>query len=888
MTHNSLSFPPFPHGGDPTAVARSLGLSSTTPIRLDFSVNLNPLGPPPALNRILSSGSDLVSRYPSATAHTAASALADAHHLPHDTILVGNGSTEIFFWIAHVLASNAGWIAPTYSGYEEACRAAGIPARSWAVRPPDTAYADALASLDPLPGSVLFLGNPDNPSGQTIPSNAILNLAARAPQAWIAVDESFVDFLADSAAVSLLRPGLPPNIIVVKSLTKYFAIPGLRLGMAHAHPDTCARLRRAQLPWNVNALAQAAATVLYADGAYLTRTRQETTRLRDTLAQGLQHLGWQVFPSAANYLLARLPPPWTASELQKALLPQGILIRSCQNFFGLGNEYARLAVRPEPEIKELLAVLAHLSPSNTTSPAPSTREPPPAGAARSGASRTPAIMVVGTTSHAGKSIVTAGLCRLFSRQGIRVAPFKAQNMALNSFVTPEGGEMGRAQVMQARAAGIPPHTDMNPVLLKPTGNRNSQVIVNGSPVGVMNAQTYYGMKQSMKDAARAAYDRLSARFDLVILEGAGSPAEINLMEEDFVNMAMAEYADARVLLVADIDRGGVFASIYGTISLLPPAHRRLLAGVIINKFRGDKSLLDTGIRQIEQLTGIPVLGVLPFVSDLLVDEEDSLGIESRPARPGAVLDIAVIRLPHISNYTDFLPLDQTPAVSLRYVEAPAELGNPDLILLPGTKHTRGDLDHLYQSGMADAVVAAVRRRIPVFGICGGYQMLGTLVADPDGVEGSAGETKGLGLLDVSTILTAAKELAQVRGSTLHTLPFAKCGTRLSGYEIHAGRTTPAEAPAIAITFRRDTPVLETDGAVANDGLVAGCYMHGLFDEAGFRSQFIQWLLERKGITAPPPEHSPSPPDPFDTLADLLATHLDSRTIVALARRGPSA
>lgn len=490
-------------------------------------------------------------------------------------------------------------------------------------------------------------------------------------------------------------------------------------------------------------------------------------------------------------------------------------------------------------------------------------------------------MVVGTTSHAGKSVVASGLCRHFARLGRRVAPFKAQNMALNSFVTPEGGEMGRAQVMQARAAGIAPHTDMNPVLLKPTNNHCSQVIVNGQAVGTMNARSYYDLKQSVRKAAHEAYDRLSARYDLIILEGAGSPAEINLLEEDFVNMAMADYAKARVILVADIDRGGVFASIYGTVHLLPPRFRRLFSGIIINKFRGDKSLLDPGILQIEQLTGIPVLGVLPFIANLGLEDEDSLGIEDRPTRTGAPLDIAVIHLPHISNYTDFLPLEQDPAISLRYTESAVALGTPDLIILPGTKNTRGGLAWLHQTGLASAIVAAANHSIPVFGICGGYQMLGTQVSDPSGVEGTPGDTPGLALLNVSTTLEQRKELAQVKGSTLSSLPFASPGTTFTGYEIHAGRTSPAATPAVAITLRRDTPVLETAGAASPDGSVVGCYVHGLFDAPDLRTQLIHWLLHRKGIPLAPPAIGTTP-DPLDTLSDLMELHLNMPLINGLA------
>lgn len=506
--------------------------------------------------------------------------------------------------------------------------------------------------------------------------------------------------------------------------------------------------------------------------------------------------------------------------------------------------------------------------------------------------RTPAIMVVGTMSSSGKSVVAAALCRYFARRGYHPAPFKAQNMSLNSFVTREGGEMGRAQVVQAQAAGIEPHTDMNPVLLKPMGEAGCQVILNGRPIGNYPARTYYTMKSRMRTAARAAYDRLAVRHDLIILEGAGSPAEINLQAEDFVNMDMAEHAGASVLLVADIDRGGVFASIYGTVSLLPEKHRRLLAGIIINKFRGDKSLLDPGVRQIERLTGIPVLGILPYVTDLAIDDEDSLGLDARQPRAGSALDIAVIRLPRISNFTDFLPLEKTAGVRLRYVRQPRDLGAPDLIILPGTKNTRADLRFLSGGGWFKALKQAARRSIPVFGICGGYQMLGRRVADPAGIEGTRGTEPGLGLLPVTTVLEKEKQLAQVSGKTTSVLPFAAAGTPFKGYEIHAGRTAatgPIRRPLV-ITRRRAKAVRVPEGAMSHIGLVFGCYIHGLFDHDRLRMQLFDWLAQRKGIALniSPPRNTPG--HEVDRLVTLFEKHVDmkyiDRLVIALNHQEP--
>jgi cobyric acid synthase CobQ len=616
----------------------------------------------------------------------------------------------------------------------------------------------------------------------------------------------------------------------------------------------------------VNGLAQAIGARLYADADFIARSRRLVPSWRAAFAADLLTLaGITVYPSEAPYLLCRLPPAWPASRLQSELLRQGILIRSCCNFEGLGENYCRLAIRPRAEQEELLTALQALLRDGR---APARRRRPPA------------IMVVGTTSHSGKSLVAAGLCRLFARRGLRVAPFKAQNMALNSFVTADGGEMGRAQVTQARAARVEPQTDMNPVLLKPTGMAGSQVIVNGKAIGVMSAADYYLRKADLRQTARAAYDRLAARFELLILEGAGSPAEINLRAEDFVNLDMAEYAGARALLVADIDRGGVFAAIFGTLALLPPAQRRLVAGVAINKFRGDPDLLTPGIREIEALTGVPVLGVLPYLTDLRIEEEDSLGMEGRGADPAALLDIAVVRLPRISNYTDFLALERRAGVRVRYVTEPRGLADTDLIILPGSKNTRDDLNFLHTRGFTERIRALHAQGVPVFGLCGGYQMLGRAVADPYGVEGAPGTTEGCALLPVETGLEKEKELAQVAGTTEASCVFCAPGTPFRGYEIHAGQTTTPEGSVkpLRIRERRGAACDESAGMAlgGNGPYVFGAYVHGLFDADAVANQLIQWLCRRKNIDPGrlAREAALDSDAALDRVADMLEAHLN--------------
>lgn len=861
------------HGGDAAAAARTLGLKETPEVRLDFSVNINPLGAPPSIHAVLSRAKEKLAHYPPAEARGAASSLAQAHGVAEDSVIVGNGSTEILGWILQALRpARAAWVAPCYVGYAEVCRACGVDANGTATTSARDDFAVHAEHLAASGADLLFLGSPNNPTGTTIPRELVLSLAREAGGRCFVVDESFVDFTDDPAAVSLIRNDLPENLIVVKSLTKFFAIPGLRLGMACAAPPTIERLGQVRLPWSVNVLAQAAACRVYEDADYTRRSRLAVKDLREKFILHLSGLpGVTVYPSAANFLLVRLPSSWTACRLQAALLERGILIRSCADFEGLDAQFCRLAVRPRREIEELLAVLRPLL----------TGDKSHLGARLSSRPRTPAIMVVGTASNSGKSVVAAGLCRYFARRGDGVAPFKAQNMSLNSFVTHEGGEMGRAQVVQAQAAGIRPHTDMNPVLLKPTGEKGSQVIVDGQPIGNLTAGDYYAIKERMRKSAHAAYDRLARRYELIVLEGAGSPAEINLQAEDFVNMDMAAYAGADALLVADIDRGGVFASILGTVELLPAEHRHLIRGIVINKFRGDLSLLEPGLKSIENLTGIPVLGVLPFVRDLRIEDEDSLGLEGRSADEDTVIDIVVVRVPRISNFTDFLAFERTAKVRVRYVASVTELGDPDLIVLPGSKNTRSDLQHLHDTGWFDALRRAVSERTPVFGICGGYQMLGRKISDPDGVEDEPGESAGLGFLPLETVLCHRKELAQVQGAIATSLPFAAVGTRFEGYEIHSGQTRLTEtiAEPLTVTRRRGQDSQERAGAVSENGFVFGCYVHGLFADPAIRSQLLRWLCANKGISAPEEwTDGQLLPDEIDRVADLLAQHLDMARI----------
>lgn len=479
------------------------------------------------------------------------------------------------------------------------------------------------------------------------------------------------------------------------------------------------------------------------------------------------------------------------------------------------------------------------------------------------------IMIQGTMSGAGKSLLVTALCRIFAQDGYRVAPFKSQNMALNSFVTPDGLELGRAQAAQAEAAGLECDVRMNPVLLKPSSDTGSQLIVNGEVRGHYAAADYFKMKRGLIPDILTAYEGLAAENDIIVIEGAGSPAEINLRADDIVNMGLAELVNAPVLLAGDIDRGGVFAQLFGTVALLREEERRRVKGTIINKFRGDVELLRPGLRQLEELTDIPVLGVVPWVrAD--IDDEDSLAPRLEKTRSDRALDIVVIRLPHISNFTDFAPLDEHPDMGMRYVNRPDKLGQPDMILLPGTKNTMGDLIWLRENGLADAIIAAAGKGTPVLGVCGGYQMLGRTLSDPTGVE-RQGMLPGLGLLPVDTVFTGDKTRTR-RSAVCEAAPFA--GAALTGYEIHMGKTdTNGAAPFCR--FADGT----ADGAVC--GSVFGTYLHGLFDSGKLVDSLAQYLAARKGITisnAPVETRAAYRNRQYDLLADAVRKAMDMKRI----------
>jgi len=497
------------------------------------------------------------------------------------------------------------------------------------------------------------------------------------------------------------------------------------------------------------------------------------------------------------------------------------------------------------------------------------------------------IMIQGTASHVGKSVLVTALCRIFRQDGFRVAPFKAQNMSLNSYVTPDGGEIGRAQAVQAEAAGIACSVEMNPILLKPEADSCSQVVVMGRPQMSTTAAEYYRLKSQLWPIVTEALNQLRSEYEVVVIEGAGSPAEINLKGDEIVNMRLARYCRAPVLLVGDIDRGGVFASLLGTLWLLKPSELRLIKALLINKFRGDPALLEPGLRFLEKKAGIPVAGVIPYFHDIHIAPEDSVTLEQlKPQQGSARIDVAVIRLPHISNFDDFDPLAKESGIRVRYVNSIESLNHPDLVVLPGSKTTVADLDWLKEGGLARRITELSQQGTFVIGICGGYQMLGKYINDPDHVESALRRSQGLGLLPITTTFLPTKETHQIKGSVVanHGLLAGVQNINFEGYEIHMGRTESGEgSAAFQIWERSSKPYDSRDGCLDDSGRVLGTYIHGLFHNQELRRGILRQIAHLKGQSFSFTGGDHQRDVEYDRLAELVRRSLNMPLIYDITR-----
>jgi len=851
------------HGGNIWNLAKQAGCTSSE--LLDFSANINPLGPPNWLRPVISAEIESLVHYPDPAAAELVAALAAAFKLAPEQIVVGNGSSELLFALPQIAGKRRAIIpVPSYIDYARAASAAGLEVITPHLAAdqgfqPDWHELDQLLDAD----SMLIVGQPNNPTGTLLEPQQLRRLIQRHQDSLFVIDEAFADFLD---AYESLLPNLAANVVVSRSLTKFYAIPGLRLGFLAAPAPLAAQLRQRLAPWSVNTLAQAVGIAAIADTDYAAASRLAVTAWREQLTSQLQALpGVQVFAGCANYLLLRLDPSLgDAASLGARLLEQHISIRDCRNYAGLDPYYLRVAVRTPAENNRLLAAMtAILAPSARRIPGRKVRA-------------AAAIMFQGTSSNAGKSVLTAALCRILLQDGVRVAPFKAQNMSLNSFVTRDGGEMGRAQVVQAQACRLEPDVRMNPILLKPNSHTGSQVIVRGKPVGNMSVREYMHYKSTVWENICRTYDELAGEYTAIVLEGAGSPAEVNLKAHDIVNMRMAAHAQAPVLLVGDIDRGGVYASFVGSMEVLETWERQLIRGFIVNRFRGDASLLSIAHEYVLRHTRRPVLGVVPYLPDLGLPEEDSVEFKSGALDKGNLcseaVDIAVIDLPHISNFTDLDALRIEPDVRLHIVRRLTDMpAAPAAVLLPGSKNVLADLRYLRDSGIAQRIPVLLAAGSEIIGICGGFQMLGRLISDPHQLESTSGEAAGLSLLDIETVLAPAKTLLRTQARHLAS------GHLVSGYEIHHGQSRAGSATVLFIDAD-DQAV----GIGRDDQTVWGTYLHGVFDADAFRRDFIDRLRCRRGL--PPIGSIVATYDieaALDRLADIVRANLDMPEIYAL-------
>ncbi|WP_320171910.1 cobyric acid synthase [Maridesulfovibrio sp.] len=868
----------YDHGGNLRKLAGQAGCGCADLV--DFSANINPLGPPAWLRREVAKAIEEVDRYPDPECTELTLAACEKYSVWPTECVAGNGASELLAATARIGGFKRAVIpVPCYVDYERSCKLAGLKTEQIPLdsRKDFTPDFDTLSDFLEASPALVFIAQPNNPTGTAFDPQELRKLALRHPDSRFIIDESFADFVPGLERLTGQRP---PNVITIVSLTKFYAIPGLRLGLAFASAEIIAELKCVLPCWSVNTLAQKVGLRCLRDEEYQRRTVEETIRLREELVHEINLVpGIQALPSQANFMLCQVQRVGMDAEgLINHLLEKRIAVRHCGNFDGLDSTYFRIAVRTQEENRTLINGLRSFSGME-----PEAAKKP----------KTPALMIQGTCSNAGKSILAAAFCRIFLQDGFRVAPFKAQNMSLNSFVTDDGLEMGRAQVTQAAACKMKPDVRMNPVLLKPGSDTGSQVIVMGRPVGNMKVLKYVEYKPTAFEAAKAAYDSLSADRDIMVIEGAGSPAEINLKQHDIVNMAMAEYAQAKVIITGDIDRGGVFASLAGTMDLLEPAERRMVCGFLLNKFRGDASLLTPALDFTLSHTGKPVLGTIPYITDLGLPDEDSVSFKEDIRKSGSrgkrsdCVDIVCIDLPRISNFTDIDALRNEPDVDLRIVDRPEDLGTPDAVILPGSKSTISDLEHLQKTGLAKAV-AALRDKSVIVGICGGFQMMGSFIGDPEGIE-SGGTAEGMGLLPLKTTLAAEKTLNRTEG--IHS----QSKMEVQGYEIHHGKTEPllptVRAAVVPKGITGGVTVSKALGFGSKDGRIWGTYLHGIFDADPFRRWFIDSLRAEKGL--PKLEKIQSAygmEEALDRLAETVRQNVDMKAVyeaLGLARNGCS-
>lgn len=834
------------HGGQIRALAENLAVTLPEGPIHDFSASLNPLGMPPPLQGIVDVWQQQSSHYPSPEADAACRALALVHDLDPKQVLCGNGSTELF--ALALLASKVKrctGFPPCWSGYQEACHSAGVvwtEGHSW------EQVADHEA---------MIVASPNNPDGTLIDAAQLKQFCKNRPHVLVLLDLAFDDFLwAPSESPWWQGSDWPANLIRIQSLTKFFGIPGIRLGFLATGNGSNAELlamelRHRSLPWNVNGIAQWCAERLYADLTWHQMVREATVERRSALQQVLNRHGFSTTPCAA-WILASPPQGFSAESMQRTLLCQGICVRR------IGSDQLRFGIPSTQAIEALQHALSE----------------------KTARKQTPAILIAGTSSDAGKSILAAGLCAVLRKYGFNPAPFKAQNMSNQAWVTREGGEIGWAQAVQAIAAGMEPHTDMNPILLKPGSLSRSHVVVNGMDTGSASVQEYYDCFAEMRSTALEAYDRLASKAGIMVLEGAGGIAEINLRHRDLSNREAPLHAQAKIVITTDIERGGAFASLYGSWAMLEDSLRAQVCGFVINRFRGDATLLDSGIRELEQRTGVPVLGVIPYMEHLQLGEEDSMGFDEEPLPPSHLLRIGVVRLPHMANGNDWMWLKSLPGIGVFCSSDCEALSCADVLIVPGTRSTIADLRWLRSHKMDELILSHVHAYKPILAICGGMQMLGQLILDPEGAEGTPSENEiGLGIFPLQTILQSKSKTVQnctttVSPTIASDVSWLQQGIPVEGYEIHCG---------VSIITEESTRGAWLDGWIAEDGRLWGTYWHGILNQPDLLIPYAKQLFIWANKPVPDTFHFPSKASYLETgiqqVQELVEAHMDWRRLL---------
>ena len=884
----------YSHGGDFYFWQQQTGISPKNII--DFSVNIRPDGMPEFIKATLINALNTLHCYPSPEANELKDLASQYYQLKPQNFVFANGSNELFYALAQALKTTytqATIIEPAFSEYQKALEKNGYTIQHInAELPPILSHnsldEQTLFSLDIenqqkivlqklieqiliiQDNSLIFIANPANPSGSFFPQEELLSLINEKKNCLFIIDEAFIEY---TKAKSLLY-ALPQNAIIIRSVTKFYALAGLRLGYLACNEELANKIQKELPCWNVNNFAIQVAKKLFTHNEIIQNDLEKhqtlnILRKKDLYTKLLEIKGLTLYASWSNYILFSVNKENLWQEL---LEKHSITIRDCANYYGLEKNFYRVAVRFEEDHTKLCQALKHI----LTNDEPIFPQ------------KKPALMLLGTSSNAGKSILTAAFCRIFTQDGYKVRPFKAQNMSLNSGVTALGDEMGRAQIVQAIACKTDPDARMNPILLKPQTDMGSQIIVLGKPIGTANAREYYKKKNELWKYVTKAYDELSNESDIMLLEGAGSPAEINLKENDIVNIKMAQYANASTLLVGDIDRGGIYASFLGTWQTLTYMEEKQITGFLVNRFRGDSSLLTPAHEYMQNVTGKPVLGVIPYIWNLNLPEEDMAGSiwankiqeinYKKDNEPNRKLDIAIIMLGKISNHTDFEPLALEEECIVRAVRNTQDFGDPDLVILPGSKSVVEDLKHIKENGLAQKIVEFAQNNGFILGICGGLQMLGKEILDPHHIETNIEKTEGLGLLALSSIFNKEKCLTTVENIQ------SPLSSTIYGYEIHHGETT--EETRIKQERSEKTINQNFDAYFHDKEKVYGyaknriwaTYIHGLFDNDSFRHEYLNYIRENLGLNKMTKYIPYNIEKSLDNLANIVRNNVDMQTI----------